>query len=94
MRKKLRCHILGKNGPDAFALRGRLEEALRGFPDVLPTVLEVDDDDEIMTFGVSLLPALALDGAVRVIGRVPEVAEIVFFIQEICHHDTPQGAAR
>ena len=87
MRKKIHFHILGKKGSDAYALRGRLEEALRAFPNVQPTILEVDDDTEIMTFGVSLLPSLAIDGTVRVIGRVPEPQEIAFFVQELCDHD-------
>ncbi|MBP5232150.1 MAG: thioredoxin family protein [Planctomycetes bacterium] len=87
MRKKIHFHILGKKGSDAYALRGRLDEALRGFPNVQPTIIEVDDDTEIMTFGVSLLPALAIDGTARIIGRVPEVAEIAFFLSEICSHD-------
>ena len=87
MRKKIHFHILGKKGSDVFAMRNCLEEALRKFSDVQPTVVEVNDDNEMMTFGVSLTPALAIDGTVRIIGRVPASAEISFFIEEICRHD-------
>ena len=40
-------------------------------------VAKVREIAEMLTFdGVSALPALAIDGAVRVCGRVPSVAEI------------------
>ena len=37
---------------------------------------KVTDINEIMKFGVMMTPALALDGEVKVIGKVPSVDEI------------------
>jgi small redox-active disulfide protein 2 len=37
---------------------------------------KVTDLNEIMKFGVMVTPALAVDGEVKVVGKVPSVAEI------------------
>lgn len=37
---------------------------------------KVTDINEIMKFGVMMTPALAVDGIVKVVGRVPGVEEI------------------
>ncbi len=37
---------------------------------------KVTDINEIMMFGVMLTPALAVDGAVKVVGKVPGAEEI------------------
>jgi small redox-active disulfide protein 2 len=39
-------------------------------------VEKVTDIGEILKFGVMMTPALAVDGRVKVVGRVPDVAEI------------------
>lgn len=39
-------------------------------------VLKVTDINAIMAFGVMMTPALAVDGVVKVSGRVPSVEEI------------------
>ena len=39
-------------------------------------VEKVKDINEIMKFGVMMTPALAVDGEVKVAGKVPEVDEI------------------
>ena len=36
------------------------------------TIEKVTDINEIMKFGVMMTPALAVDGQVRVVGKVPE----------------------
>lgn len=36
----------------------------------------VEDSKAIMEFGIHITPALAIDGEVRIAGRVPTVAEI------------------
>ena len=35
-------------------------------------LVKVTDINEIMTFGVMLTPAMAVDGEVKVVGKVPE----------------------
>ncbi|MBD3243758.1 MAG: thioredoxin family protein [Chitinivibrionales bacterium] len=39
-------------------------------------VVKVDDMNEILAFGVMMTPALAVDGTVKVVGKVPGVDEI------------------
>lgn len=39
-------------------------------------ITKVTDLKQIMALGVMLTPALAVDGAVKVVGKVPSVAEI------------------
>jgi small redox-active disulfide protein 2 len=39
-------------------------------------VSKVDDLNEILNFGVMMTPALAIDGEVKVVGKVPSVEEI------------------
>ncbi|NLW33054.1 MAG: thioredoxin family protein [Fibrobacter sp.] len=39
-------------------------------------VIKVEDINEIMKMGVMMTPALAIDGEVRISGRVPRIAEI------------------
>ena len=44
-------------------------------------VSKVTDLKEIMAFGVMMTPALAVNGTVKVSGRVPSVAEIKSMLQ-------------
>ncbi len=44
-------------------------------------VLKVTDINAILTFGVMMTPALAVDGIVKVSGRVPSVEEIKTLVQ-------------
>lgn len=37
---------------------------------------KVTDIDQIMSFGVMVTPALAIDGAVKVVGKVPSVEQL------------------
>ena len=39
-------------------------------------IVKVDNIAEIIKFGVMMTPALAVDGVVKVVGRVPSVGEI------------------
>jgi small redox-active disulfide protein 2 len=39
-------------------------------------VTKVEDINEIMKFGIMMTPALAVDGEVKVVGRVPKIEEI------------------
>jgi len=40
------------------------------------TIEKVTDINEIMKFGVMMTPALAVDGQVKVVGKVPSPEEI------------------
>ena len=60
-----KCHSLAKNADDAARKMGIDYE-----------LCKVTRIDEIMKRGVMLTPALAIDGKVEVVGRVPGEAEI------------------
>lgn len=40
------------------------------------TLVKVTDIDKIMDFGVMMTPALAVDGVVKVAGKIPAVEEL------------------
>jgi small redox-active disulfide protein 2 len=46
------------------------------------TVTKVQDYNQILAFGALSMPALVLDGAVRISGRIPPVEEIIKLITE------------
>ncbi len=71
--KKLQ--ILGTGCPKCKALTANTEIAAKALG--LEYELEkVTDIVQIMNFGVMMTPALAVDGKVKVVGRVPGVDEI------------------
>lgn len=71
--KKLQ--ILGTGCPKCQKLTAQTESAAQAMG--LAYELEkVTDIDQIMAFGVMMTPALAVDGQVKVMGKVPSVAEI------------------
>lgn len=59
------CHLLEKHVVDAVRETG-----------VAAEVVKVDDIATIINRGIIFTPALAIDGATRVSGRVPSVTEI------------------
>ena len=71
--KKLQ--ILGTGCPNCVKLTIQTEAAAQALG--LEYELEkVTDLDQIMSFGVMMTPALAVDGQVKVVGRIPSVAEL------------------
>jgi len=71
--KKLQ--VLGPGCPKCEKLAARTAEAVerRG---VEASVEKVTDIMQITSFGVMMTPALAVDGEVKVVGKVPTVEEI------------------
>ncbi|MDI6813800.1 MAG: thioredoxin family protein [Desulfitobacteriaceae bacterium] len=67
--------ILGTGCPKCKKLAEVTEEAARdlGIEFKIEKVTEVK---EIMKFGVMMTPALAVDGEVKVVGKIPSVDEI------------------
>jgi small redox-active disulfide protein 2 len=68
--KKL--HILGTGCPKCKKLAENVETAARELG-VDYELVKITDVNEIMKFGVMMTPALAVDGDVKVAGRVPTV---------------------
>ncbi len=71
----MKLQILGTGCPSCRRLSEQTQAAARNLG--LAYELEkVEDLDAILDFGVMMTPALAVDGEVRVSGRVPSVAEL------------------
>lgn len=67
--------ILGTGCPKCRMLAEATEEAARSLG-VEYRIEEVTDIRAIMGFGVMMTPALAVDGVVKVAGKVPSAQEI------------------
>ena len=76
--KKLQ--ILGTGCPKCKKLAENTEAAARE-SGIEYEIEKVTDINEIMKFGVMMTPALAIDGKVKVVGKVISVEEIKSLIQ-------------
>ena len=70
-----KLQILGTGCPKCKKLTENAEAAAKALG-IEYTIEKVTDINEIMKFGVMMTPALAVDGEVNVVGRVPGVEEI------------------
>ena len=77
-----RLQVLGTGCVKCEGLLQNVQAAI-GELGVEATVEKISDMGEILTFGVPTTPALVIDGVVRVVGRVPEVAEIRSWLAQI-----------
>lgn len=70
-----KIQILGTGCPKCQKLAHAAEDAARelGLEFELEKVTNIDD---IMKFGVMMTPALAVDGQVKLMGRIPAPAEL------------------
>ncbi|OGS36808.1 MAG: redox-active disulfide protein 2 [Elusimicrobia bacterium RIFOXYB2_FULL_49_7] len=71
--KKLQ--ILGTGCPKCKKLAEATEQAAKALG-IEYELIKVTDINEIMKFNVMMTPALAVDGEVKVVGRVPNPDEI------------------
>ena len=71
--KKLQ--ILGTGCPKCNDLAAKTQEAAKELG-MEYELVKVSDINDIMSFGVMMTPALAVDGEVKVSGKVPGVNEI------------------
>ena len=67
--------ILGTGCPKCVKLVEHAEEAARQ-AGVEATIEKITDITRITDFGVMMTPALAIDGQVKVVGKVPSTDEI------------------
>ncbi|HUS44551.1 MAG TPA: thioredoxin family protein [Phycisphaerae bacterium] len=70
-----KIQILGTGCPKCKALAENAETAAEALG-IEYEIEKVTDINEIMTFGVMMTPALAVDGKVKAAGKVPSVDEI------------------
>ena len=71
--KKLQ--ILGTGCPKCNDLAAKTEEAARQLG-MEYQLVKISDINDIMSFGVMMTPALAVDGEVKISGKVPGMDEI------------------
>ena len=67
--------ILGTGCPKCKKLAENAEAAAKAMG-IEYTIERVSDISKIMEFGVMMTPALAVDGVVKVVGKVPDVEAI------------------
>jgi small redox-active disulfide protein 2 len=70
-----KIQILGTGCPKCSMLAKNAEEAAKS-AGLEYKIEKITDINEIMKFGVMLTPALAVDGKVKVVGKVPSSDEI------------------
>ena len=73
--------ILGTGCSTCQTLEANTETALDQIPGDV-SVEKIEDMEEIMSYGVMSMPALAVDGDVKVSGRVPDPDEIATLVQQ------------
>ena len=75
--KKLQ--VLGTGCPKCKKLAENAEAAAKALG-IEYTLEKVTDINQIMAFGVMMTPALAVDGQVKVVGKVPDAEAIKAFL--------------
>ena len=70
-----RIQVLGTGCPKCKKLAENTDTAAKALG-IEYTMEKVTDINEIMKFGVMMTPALAVDGHVKVVGKVPSPDEI------------------
>ncbi len=76
-----KIEILGMGCAKCNQLAERTKEAVKELG-IEAEVVKVQDIKAITNYGVLMTPALAVDGVVKVAGKVPKVAEIKEWIKE------------
>ena len=76
----MKIQILGSGCPKCKALAENTATAVKELG-LECEIEKVTDINEIMTFGVMMTPGLVVDGAVKVVGKVPPVSEIKGMLQ-------------
>lgn len=77
----MKIQILGTGCPKCKKLAESADEAAKELG-LTFELIKVTDINEIMGFGVMMTPALAVDGDVKVVGKVPSVAELKGMLQQ------------
>jgi small redox-active disulfide protein 2 len=70
-----KVQILGTGCPKCKKLFEAAQQVIKD-NSIEAEVTKVEDINEIMKFGIMMTPALAVDGEVKVVGRVPKIEEI------------------
>ena len=77
----MKIQILGTGCPKCKKTYENAQQALKDL-DVCADLEKIEDLKAIMNFGIMVTPALAIDGEVKVAGKIPSVDEIKKLISE------------
>ena len=72
--------ILGTGCKKCVSLKENVEAALKE-ANIEADVQKIEDINEIVSFGVMSTPALAVDGEVKIVGKVASPEEIIRVLQ-------------
>ena len=72
--------VLGTGCKKCASLKENVEAALKE-ANIEAEVQKIEDINEIVKFGVMSTPALAIDGEVKIVGRVATAEEILGLLQ-------------
>lgn len=76
----MEIQILGMGCPKCKKTAANAEEAVRELG-ISAEIVKVERINDIMNYGVLVTPALAIDGEVKVAGRIPKIEEIKGWLQ-------------
>lgn len=76
----MKIQVLGTGCPKCKKTAEAAEAAVNELG-IEAEIVKVTDLNEIMKFGVMLTPALAVDGEVKVVGKVPSVEDVKSMLQ-------------
>ncbi len=77
----MKLQILGTGCPKCEKLRMHVEEAVAKLG-IDAEIVKISEITEIMSFGVMMTPAFAIDGVVLSSGKINSIPEIIKFIEE------------
>ncbi|MEM3364007.1 MAG: thioredoxin family protein [Candidatus Micrarchaeia archaeon] len=77
----MKIQVLGGGCPKCKMVEENVHKALSQLG-IEADIVKVKDINEIVGFGVMSTPALAINGKVKVAGRIPDVNEIMKWIKE------------
>jgi len=77
----MKIEILGTGCPKCKKTTANAEKAVKELG-VNAEIVKVEKIDDIMSYGVMMTPALAIDGDVKVAGKIPNPKQIAKWVQE------------
>jgi small redox-active disulfide protein 2 len=77
----MKIQVLGTGCPKCKKTYEHAEQAIKDLG-VCADLEKVEDLKAIMSFGIMVTPALAIDGEVKVAGKIPSVDEVKKLISE------------
>jgi len=78
----MKIEILGTGCPKCKMTAANAEKAVKSLG-IDAEIVKVEKTQDIMNYGVMMTPALAIDGDVKVSGKVPSPERIAEWIREI-----------